>query len=203
MVSLGGSSVVGQAASGLILMYTRTIRAGEYVRIGDHEGTVTELGMFTTRIRTGLGEEITLSNSLIMRARRRRTTRAPVQGTGYVVDTVRDHRLRHAVAQVEAMLLEAARRTDDVLRIPPRIVFQTALSDFYVEYRLVCQAVRRAARAARRGAQPLHAHIQDVFNEHGVQIMSPHYVMDPKEPHLVPKEKWFTSPAKVPERKEA
>ena len=55
MVSLGASSIVGQAASGLILMYTRTFRVGEYVRIGDHEGTVTELGMFTTRIRTGTG----------------------------------------------------------------------------------------------------------------------------------------------------
>jgi hypothetical protein len=32
MVSIGGSGLVGQAASGLILMYTRTYRPGEYVR---------------------------------------------------------------------------------------------------------------------------------------------------------------------------
>ena len=44
----------------------------------------------------------------------------------------------------------------------------------------------------------LHGHIQDVFNEHGVQIMSPHYMMDPKEPQVVPPEKWYTPPAQPP-----
>ena len=32
MVTFGGSSLFGQAASGLILMYSRTLRVGEYVR---------------------------------------------------------------------------------------------------------------------------------------------------------------------------
>ncbi len=45
----------------------------------------------------------------------------------------------------------------------------------------------------------LHANIQDVCNEHGVQIMSPHYVLDPHEPKLVPKAKWYTAPAQAPE----
>ena len=46
----------------------------------------------------------------------------------------------------------------------------------------------------------LHGHIQDVFNEHGVQIMSPHYVLDPKSPQVVPKDQWFAAPAKPPEK---
>lgn len=41
----------------------------------------------------------------------------------------------------------------------------------------------------------LHAHIQDVFSEHGVQIMSPHYVADPPQPQVVPREQWYTPPA--------
>ena len=36
----------------------------------------------------------------------------------------------------------------------------------------------------------LHAHIQDVFNENGVQIMSPHYLGDPAQPQVVPPEAW-------------
>lgn len=35
----------------------------------------------------------------------------------------------------------------------------------------------------------LHANIQDVFNEHGVQIMSPHYEADPPQTVFVPMEK--------------
>ncbi len=66
MVSIGASGLVGQAASGLILMYSRTLRAGEFVRIADTEGTVTELGLFATRLRSGLGEEIVLPNALVL-----------------------------------------------------------------------------------------------------------------------------------------
>ena len=29
----------------------------------------------------------------------------------------------------------------------------------------------------------------------GVQIMSPHYTMDPKEPQVVPRDKWHAPPA--------
>ncbi|HNH48846.1 MAG TPA: mechanosensitive ion channel, partial [Myxococcota bacterium] len=68
MVSLGASSLVGQAASGLILTYGRVYRKGEYVRVGEHEGTVMDLGVFATRLRTGLGEELTLSNAAVLAA---------------------------------------------------------------------------------------------------------------------------------------
>jgi hypothetical protein len=43
----------------------------------------------------------------------------------------------------------------------------------------------------------LHANIQDLFNEHGVQIMSPNYVFDPAAPKLVPKDKWFAAPGDI------
>ena len=66
MISIGASSVVGQAASGLVLMYSRAFRAGEYVQIGDKEGTVKELGMFATRILSPTGEELVLPNSHVL-----------------------------------------------------------------------------------------------------------------------------------------
>jgi hypothetical protein len=37
-----------------------------------------------------------------------------------------------------------------------------------------------------------------VFNEYGVQIMSPHYIPDPPAPVVVPKERWFEPPAGEP-----
>lgn len=42
----------------------------------------------------------------------------------------------------------------------------------------------------------LHANIQDVFNEFGVQIMSPHYLGDPEQPKWVPKEQWHAAPSR-------
>ena len=41
----------------------------------------------------------------------------------------------------------------------------------------------------------LHANILDIFNEYGVQIMSPNYESDPEGKKFVPKEQWFQAPA--------
>lgn len=197
MISLGATSVVGQAAAGLILTYSRTLKAGEYVRVGDNEGTVTEVGIFNTTIRTGLGEVLTLPNSMITGSVTRNYSRV-VQGQGYIVDTVVTIGYDTPWRQVEAMLVEAAQRTDGILQNPSPQVFQTGLSDFYPEYRLVAQAVPSAPRPRAELLSLLHANIQDVFNEYGVQIMSPHYLGDPVQEKWVPRDKWFAAPAREP-----
>ncbi|CAM3010165.1 mechanosensitive ion channel family protein [Pseudomonas plecoglossicida] len=200
MISLGASSVVGQAAAGLILTYSRTLKAGEYVRVGDNEGTVTEVGMFNTTIRTGLGEVLTLPNSMITGSVTRNYSRV-VQGQGYIVDTVVTIGYDTPWRQVEAMLVEAAERTEGIVAKPRPQVFQTGLSDFYPEYRLVAQAVPSEPRPRAELLSLLHANIQDVFNEYGVQIMSPHYLGDPAQEKRVPREKWFAAPARDPSTK--
>jgi len=194
MISLGSSSVVGQGASGLILMYSRSLRRGEFVRIGDHEGTVTEVGLFMTKIRTGLGEEVNLPNALILGTPTKNYSRA-VKGVGYIVDTTVSIGYDTPWRQVEAMLLESARRTNGILGDPAPQVFQTALADFYPVYRLVCQAVPEVPRLRAEVLNALHANVQDVFNEHGVQIMSPHYMADGEQPKVVPPDRWFAAPA--------
>ena len=44
----------------------------------------------------------------------------------------------------------------------------------------------------------LHQNILDVFNEHGVQIMTPAYEGDPDAPKVVPREQWYPPPAGPP-----
>ena len=194
MVSLGASSVVGQGAAGLILTYTRCIRPGEFVRIGEHEGTVTRMGLFTTTIRTGLGEELTIPNALITGSVAKNYSRA-VEGPGFVVDTTVTIGYDTPWRQVEAMLVEAARRTPGILTTPPPRVFQIALSDYYPEYRLVAQAVPSQPRPRAEVLSLLHSNIQDVFNEYSVQIMSPHYMADTATAKLVRPEDWHPAPA--------
>ncbi|HOM13089.1 MAG TPA: mechanosensitive ion channel family protein [Rubrivivax sp.] len=198
MISLGASNLVGQLASGLILTYTRTFHVGEYVRVGSDEGTVMGLGTFTTRIRTGMGEELTISNTQILGAVTRNYSRT-VKGRGFIVDTTVTIGYDTPWRQVNAMLVEAARRTPGVLADPPPHVFQVTLSDFYPEYRLVCQAVPSEPRPRAEVMSLLHANVQDVFNEHGVQIMSPHYLGDPASAKVVPREHWYDAPAQPPD----
>jgi hypothetical protein len=46
----------------------------------------------------------------------------------------------------------------------------------------------------------MHQNVLDIFNEHGVQIMTPAYEGDPAAPKVVPKEQWYLSPAKPAQR---
>lgn len=193
MLSIGGSGVVGQAASGLIMIYSRVLREGEYVKINEVEGVVSRIGFFSTKIKTANGEEVNVPNALISNSTTVNSSRL-AEGKGLVVHTAVTIGYNTPWRQVHAMLLQAAEKTPGIPPAPKPFVSQTALSDFYVEYRLCVQIERPEIRRITLTA--LHGNIQDVFNEFGVQIMSPNYVYDPKEKVWVPKEQWFEAPAK-------
>jgi len=193
MLSIGGAGVVGQAASGLIMVYSRVLREGEYVKIDKVEGLVTAVGIFSTKIKTSNGEEVNVPNALIGNTTTVNSSRL-AEGGGLVVNTTVTIGYNTPWRQVHAMLLRAAENTPGLRSNPQPFVAQSGLSDFYVEYRLCAQVDRPENR--RITLTSLHANIQDVFNEFGVQIMSPHYVNEPLEKVWVPKEQWFDTPAK-------
>jgi small-conductance mechanosensitive channel len=91
------------------------------------------------------------------------------------------------------MLLQAAQRTAGIRREPAPLVLQAGLEDFYVKYMLLVCLEQQDQRPIVLAA--MHANIQDVFNEYGVQIMSPNYVLDPAAPKVVPKKDWYAAPA--------
>lgn len=196
VVSIGASGVVGQIASGMMIVYTYALKKGEYVRIQDFEGTVTELDLFVTRLRTGMGEEIALPNAFVLANVTRNFSRAS-PGKAYVLDATVTIGYDTPWRQVHAMLLEAAATIPEILSTPPAYVVQTALADFYVAYKLIVQVNVGAPATRARVASDLHAAIQDAFNRYGVQIMSPHYMDDPKTPKVVAACSWSPPPAKT------
>jgi small-conductance mechanosensitive channel len=192
MLSIGASGIVNQAVSGLMLMYTRALRPGEFVQIGETEGTVTSVGFLNTQIETLRHELINIPNAVIASSVTRNYSRLARDGGVRVASKVTigyDTPWR----QVQAMLLMAADRTAGLARDPAPKVLQTALQDFYVEYTLLVTVPDPSQKYV--ALSELNAHIQDVFNEHGVQIMSPNYEADPEAPKIVPREKWFEPPA--------
>lgn len=194
MVSLGGASIVSQAASGLTLMYARTIKVGDYVQVAGLEGTVVEIGMVATRLRTGLGEEVVIPSATVMSSTMKNYSRVH-PGTGYVVDTTVTIGYSTPWRQVHAMLFEAAALTKDIAVTPSPIVRQLALSDFYIEYRFAAYTPTTTPRSRVEVLSDLHANIVDVFNRYGVQMTSPHYLSDPAEPQVVAEPDWFKAPA--------
>ena len=192
VLSLGSTGIVGQAMAGLMLMYSRILSLGEYVRIGESEGTVTHISMLTTRLRSVYGEELVLPNTVVMAQTTVNYSRLRNTGGGQMMTDVTigyDAPWR----QVHAMLLRAAEKTPGLLRDPAPTVWQIALEDFYVRYRLSVTVDVPAERIPV--ASVLNRNIQDEFNEHGVQILSPHFMLNPPQPVVVPKERWNAAPA--------
>ena len=192
MLSIGSSGIVNQAVSGLMLMYTRALRPGEFVQIGDTEGTVRSVGFVNTRIETLRHEEVSIPNAVIAGTVTRNFSRLAGDG-GVRVATKVTIGYDAPWRQVRALLLMAAGRTQSIAQTPEPRVLQTALQDFYVEYTLLVTVADPARRPVV--LDELHAHIQDVFNEHGVQIMSPNYEADPGQPKVVAPEDWYKAPA--------
>jgi small-conductance mechanosensitive channel len=99
--------------------------------------------------------------------------------------------------QVRALLLAAAKRTPGLRSDIDPFVLQRGLNDFYVSYELIARlAVDPLDRPQVLDA--LHGHIQDAFNEAGVQIMSPHFMAQPNQPVVVPRESWGEDGATAP-----
>jgi small-conductance mechanosensitive channel len=192
MVSLGATGIVNQLMSGLLVLYSRAIRVGEYVRIGEVEGVVTELGNLSTRIVTRRKEEITIPNAVLVGSTTTNYSRLAGSEGGIVSTSVT---IGYDVPwrQVHAMLVLAAERTPGVKRDPRPRVLQKSLADFFVEYHLLVYTDSPEQRPAILSA--LHANILDAFNEFGVQIMSPHFESQPSERVVVPKNKWHDAPA--------
>jgi len=192
MLSIGSSGIVNQAVSGLMLMYTRALRPGEFVQIGETEGIVRSVGFVNTRIETLRHEEVSIPNAVIASTVTRNYSRLAGDG-GVRVPTKVTIGYDAPWRQVRALLLMAAERTQSIARTPEPRVLQTALQDFYVEYTLLVTVADPAKRPVV--LDELHAHIQDVFNEHGVQIMSPNYEADPEQPKIVAPADWYKAPA--------
>lgn len=195
MLTLGSSGVVSQAMSGLVVVYSRALRKGDFIEVNGMQGVVTEVSTLAVKMISIRNEEITIPNSVLVASPIHNYSKlSDTHGTLLTVKVTIGYDVPWR--QVHAMLEEAARRTPRVLQQPAPYVYQRALSDFYVEYELFVGTESATQRLPIQSA--LHAAIQDVFNEHGVQIMSPHFRGQPEQAVLVPPSDWFKAPAKPP-----
>ena len=195
MFTLGSAGIVQHVMSGFMITYSRALRVGDFVKIGEVEGTVTHVGILSTKVRTPRREEITIPNAVVTSQTTIDYSRF-AQTDGVMTPTSVTIGYDAPWRQVEALLIAAAERTPGVRREPRPIVIQAALEDFYVKYVLMVCLEQQERKALT--LHHLHANIQDLFNEHGVQIMSPNYEADPAGPKIVAKENWYAAPAVQP-----
>ena len=197
MVTIGSSGLVSQIMSGFMITYSRALRLGDFVKIGDVEGNVIHLGVLSTKIKTLRNEDVTVPNAVVVA---QTTTDYSRFGDSDGVFTSTSVTIGYDTPwrQVHALLLAAAARTEGLRESPKPAVLQESLQDFYVKYTLWVCLKRQETRPFTLNM--LHANVQDLFNEYGVQIMSPNYVIDPAAPKVVARRDWFAAPADAANR---
>jgi small-conductance mechanosensitive channel len=161
---------------------------------------VTEMRLLVTHLLSVKNEEIVVPNSVIFNSHVINYS-SHARERGLILHTSVTIGYNTPWRQIHALLLQAAAQTPGLLSTPPPFILQTSLDDFYVSYEL--NAYTDTPQAMMKLYSDLHQNIQDAFNEYGVQIMSPHYMLDPKTPAVVPREHWYDSPAEPPKEKGA
>lgn len=194
--SLGSSSLIGNLIAGYSMTYRRTFKLGDRVKIGEHVGDVERMRLLVTHLRTPKNEEVVVPNSSILGAEVINYS-SMAHDRGLILHTTVGIGYETPWRQVEAILLEAAARTQGLRREPKPFVLQKTLGDFCVTHEI--NAYCDTPHAMPELYAALHRNILDLFNEYGVQIMTPAYEDDPEQPKVVPREKWYTAPARPPE----
>jgi small-conductance mechanosensitive channel len=172
LFSLGSTSAVANVVAGVILIYTRGFRVGDWVKIGDNMGEVTVQTMLATHVKTIRNEEIIIPNSVVL-ASFVTNYSLLAQNDGLILHTSVTIGYDTPWRKVHELLIEAALKTKNIVPSPAPFVLQNALEDSYVQYEI--NAYTDHPLLMVYTYSDLHANIQDCFYAAGVEIMSPVY----------------------------
>ncbi|WP_158554728.1 DUF3772 domain-containing protein [Methylovirgula sp. 4M-Z18] len=144
-IGFGLQSVVNNFVSGLILLWERAIRVGDWIVVGDEQGYVRRINVRSTEIETFDRATVVVPNSSLV--------------TGVVKNLLRSDRVGRVVLpigvshradpdKVREILIECAKAHDLVLSIPAPIVLFTAITDTVLRFELICfcEDVEKGAR---------------------------------------------------------
>ncbi len=136
-VSLALQGALGNFVGGLLMLILKPFKAGDYVKVGDAEGTVQTVGVFYTELTTPDNRHVSLPNSsltntAIVNYTREGTRRLDVAfGVSYGTD----------MDQVFQVLMDVVRRGQGVLGDPAPAVHLTECADSSLKFtvRLWCK----------------------------------------------------------------
>lgn len=178
MVSLGSNSVISNGLAGLFVLYKRSMNVGDRIRVGDFYGDVMQIRLMETYLKSVKNELISIPNATLLSTEVINYS-SKIDGRGLLLHTMVGIGYEEPRAKVEAMLVEAARRTTGLKKLPAPFVLVTGLADFAMNYQINAFTTRGSSLPLL--LSDLHKHISDVFNENNVQIMTPSYESDTPE----------------------
>lgn len=163
-IALSSSTIMGNAMAGIMLKTVRSFRAGDFIKIGEHMGRVTERGLFHTEIQTADRDLVTLPNMYLAG-----TPVTVARSSGTVISATVSLGYDVPQSKVRKLLQDAA----SSIGLEEPFVQVLELGDFSIVYRaagLLTETKKLLTYRSRlRGA------ILDTLHEGGVEIVSPHF----------------------------
>lgn len=165
IIALSSQTFVANAMAGLMLRAVGGFRPGDFVRVSDQFGRVTERGLFRTEIQTEEGDLAELPNLFLVSH-----PVTVVRSTGTIVSATVSLGYDVPHAKVEALLVEAAQAAE--LEDPFMHVLE--LGDFSVQYRVA--GFLREVKQLLTARSNLRRCMMDALHGAGVEIVSPTFM---------------------------
>lgn len=169
VVGLAARETLGAVIAGFILLFARPFTVGDWVVIADREGTVENITIFNTRLRTVDGEQVTIPNDrvasqeVVNRTREGRLRETVEVGVDYETD------VDEAIAVAE----RAMRETDGVLATPAPRAVGKGFGDSAVVLELRFWVGDPTADRVWRARTAVVTAVKEAFAEAGVEIPFP------------------------------
>jgi small-conductance mechanosensitive channel len=172
LVSLGSTSAIANIIAGIAITYMRAFKEGDRVRIADTVGDIVEKTLLVTRIRTPKNVVISIPNAMVM-SNHIVNYSTHARKSGVILHTEVTIGYDVPWRKVHELLVEASKNVEFIEDSENSFVLQKGLGDFSVTYEL--NVLTKRPRQTSKIYSQLNQSIQDVFNEAGVEILSPTY----------------------------
>ena len=164
-IAFSSTTIISNLMASLLMRITKPFRVGDFIRVGDHFGRVSERGLFDTEIQTETRELISLPNiycinNPVVTTLSSGTIISATLSLGYDV-----HRTR-----IEELLIRAAENAG----LQEAFVHILELGNFSVTYRISGFLTEPKRLISARSA--LYACVLDTLHAGGIEIMSPTYM---------------------------
>lgn len=164
-IAFSSTNILANLMAGVMLRVTKPFRTGDFIRVGEDFGRVTERGLLDTELQTDSRELVALPNSYLI-------TRpvSVVRSSGAVVSVTLSLGYDVHHSRIDALLAEAAQRcnlTDPYVQI-------VELGDHAVTYRI--NGLLEDVKGLLTARSKLNRAVLDALHDHGVEIVSPRFV---------------------------
>lgn len=133
-IGFGFQDIAKNFGSGIVLIFERPIQVGDFVKVGEHTGTVEQIGARSVTIRTLDRVSILVPNSRFLESEVINWShRNPISRIHLPVGVSYSSN----IYQVKTALLEAATKHPEVLRVPQPQVFFKGFGDSALDFELL------------------------------------------------------------------